>query len=65
MTHDPILSRVEDALKVHHFSVTRFGYLVAGDPTLVRRMRAGRKLRAKLRQKVESALAKLEQDGEL
>lgn len=62
---EDLLSNVEAALKAHHLSATRFGYLVAGDPTLVSKMRKGRKPRSKLRQQIERALVRLEKDGEL
>jgi hypothetical protein len=65
MMKNELLSNLEAALKAHQISATRFGYTVAGDPTLVAKMRAGRKPRAAMRQKIEAALAKLERKGTL
>ncbi|BAQ16081.1 hypothetical protein [Methyloceanibacter caenitepidi] len=62
---DPLLSDIEDALVAYGLSATRFGYLVAGDPTLVPKMRGGRRVRAALRQKIEAALARLSEEGVL
>lgn len=65
MRPDPILSSIEDALEAYDVSATRFGYIVAGDPALIPRMRGGRKVRAPMRTRIEWALAKLKSDGEL
>lgn len=62
---DPILTEIEDALEMHGVSATRFGYIVAGDPALIPRMRGGRRVRAPMRKKIERALAKLHEKGDL
>jgi len=63
---DALLPRIEAALLDHDISKTKFGYLVAGDPALVTKMKRGRVLReGPLKAKIEAALARLEKDGKL
>jgi uncharacterized protein (UPF0297 family) len=62
---DPILTEIEDALVAHDVSATRFGYLVAGDPALIPRMRGGRRVRGPMRKKIIAALKRLEEKGDL
>lgn len=64
MATDPILPRIENALLLYEISATRFGYVVAGDPGLVTKMRDGRHLKG-IRKKVESALDRIEKEGGL
>jgi uncharacterized protein (UPF0297 family) len=62
---DPILTEIEDALELHGVSATRFGYIVAGDPALIPRMRGGRRVRGPMRQKIEAAVKRLNEKGDL
>lgn len=63
--YDPLLSRIEAALIEHDISATKLGYVVAGDPALVGKLRKGRNMRNALRCTVEAALARLEKEGKL
>lgn len=65
VTVDPLLPKIVEALDVYDISATRFGYVVAGDPALVKKMREGRRPRRKMRGKIEKALSKLERKGTL
>lgn len=65
MRPDPILTEVEDALEQFGVSPTRFGYIVAGDPALIPRMRGGRRVRVPMRRKIEAALKRLKEKGEI
>jgi uncharacterized protein (UPF0297 family) len=62
---DPILTEIEDALELHGVSATRFGYIVAGDPALIPRMRGGRRVRGPMRKKIEAAVKRLNEKGDL
>jgi uncharacterized protein (UPF0297 family) len=65
MRPEPILTKIEDALELYEISATRFGYIVAGDPALIPRMRGGRRVRAPMLKRIEAALARLEEKGDL
>lgn len=64
-TPDPILKDIEVALDLHNLSATRFSYVVMGDPSFVMRLRKGRRVQARTRERVAAALAKLKKEGEL
>lgn len=63
MRVDPILSDIEDALEVYEISATRFGYVVAGDPALVLKIRGGRRPRVQMRDRIKAALKSLAEEG--
>lgn len=60
-----LLSEIEVALALHDVSQTAFGYAVAGDPTLVAKLRRGRQVRSAMEEKIRSALRRLEETGAL
>lgn len=49
-----LLHKITQFCKKYGMSESRFGRLAAGDPALVRTLRAGRELREATRQRVES-----------
>ena len=57
MFTDPILAKIEKYLLAKPISATVFGLRVAKDGHLVFRLRAGRELRLRLRNKVKTYMA--------
>jgi hypothetical protein len=62
-TPDPLLPRIEAAMKIHDLSATAFGYAAVGDPAIVGKMRKGMHLRQKRRERVEAYLTGLETEA--
>lgn len=63
---DPLLADIETALDLYGLSATRFGYVTAGDPALVSKLRAGRRIKKiKLRERIQRFLSHLTESGEL
>lgn len=57
---DPLLQQIEAVLALTGVGPTTFGKKAAGDPTLVYRMRAGRKLlKPSLRERVQRTIEEL------
>ena len=66
MEPDPLLAEIETVLELYDISVTRFGYAVAGDPTIVTKMRKGRHIKkAALRDAISAALQRITENGGL
>ena len=63
--NDPLLADIEAALELYEISPTRFGYAVAGDPALIKRMRDGMVLKTRRRARVEAGLKKIHEQGGL
>ena len=63
-TQNALLLDIDVALEMHKFSATRFGYLAAGDPGVLAKLRKGRRARPALLAKMAAALDLLER-GEL
>jgi hypothetical protein len=64
MATDPLLAEIEFALKLHEISATKFGYMVAGDPALVNKMRRGLHPRTR-KTRIIAALKRLNDGGKL
>lgn len=56
---DELLPRIEKALAKSKLSATAFGYMYAGDPTIIGKLRKGRRL-YKLRDALEAACSEIE-----
>lgn len=58
---DPLLADVEVAIDLYGVSATRFGRNVAGDPSLLSKLREGRHIhKPDLRQRITDAIKRLE-----
>ncbi len=57
---DPLLGKVKSAIKTSGVSRSRFGYTVAGDPTLILKMERGRHIKKPtLRSAIEAEISTL------
>lgn len=56
---DPLATRLEEALLLSGMSQTRFSYLHFGDPAFIKKMRAGRRFRRPMAEKIEAVLVEL------
>ena len=59
ITLDPLAPRMEEALILSGKAASAFGYIHFGDPAFVKKMRDGRKFRAKTAAKIEEVLKEI------
>ncbi len=66
MEFDPLLEEIEMALSLYGIGSSTFGVAAINDPTLVGRMRKGRRVKkTALRDKIQQTLARLYEKGTL